>query len=224
MVKTKICTNPECFHLDGPELPLTEFPIDSKKPDGYRARCKKCVSTAAKLRYKTNEISREAKKLSSSNYRKKNHEIVKAKKRAAYHANPEKSKEYRQKWYAENREYAIAKAVEYERNRTKIDPSYKLMKRLRNRLYSLVSGKDKSAHTIELLGCSIEELWIHLERKFVVGMTRENYGEWHVDHIKPCASFDLTDPEQQKECFNYKNLQPLWAYDNMSKGAKYEKV
>ena len=51
-------------------------------------------------------------------------------------------------------------------------------------------------------------------------MTWDNHGEWHIDHIKPCASFDLTDADQQRECFNYTNLQPLWAKDNLSKGAK----
>ena len=52
-------------------------------------------------------------------------------------------------------------------------------------------------------------------------MSWNNYGEWHVDHIKPCAKFDLSEEEQQKKCFNYKNLQPLWGEDNLKKGDKY---
>jgi len=53
-------------------------------------------------------------------------------------------------------------------------------------------------------------------------MTWSNYGKgWHIDHIKPCASFDLSNPEQQKICFHYTNLQPLWAIDNIKKGAKF---
>jgi hypothetical protein len=51
-------------------------------------------------------------------------------------------------------------------------------------------------------------------------MTRENHGIWHIDHITPCTAFDLTDPEQQKKCFHYTNLQPLWASDNIRKGNK----
>ncbi len=53
-------------------------------------------------------------------------------------------------------------------------------------------------------------------------MTWDNYGEWHIDHIKPCALFDFTKEEQQRECFHYTNLQPLWAKDNMRKSDKYE--
>jgi hypothetical protein len=68
----------------------------------------------------------------------------------------------------------------------------------------------------------IDELWKHLEKQFKDGMTRQNQGEWHIDHIKPCSLFDLTDPEQQKECHNYKNLQPLWAIDNIKKSNKWQ--
>ena len=73
---------------------------------------------------------------------------------------------------------------------------------------------------MKLLGCTIEELWQHLEKQFQLGMTKENYGKWHVDHRKACAKFDLTDPEQQRECFHWSNLQPLWAIDNIKKGAR----
>lgn len=76
---------------------------------------------------------------------------------------------------------------------------------------------------MELIGCSIEHLKEHIEKQFVEGMNWENwsfYG-WHIDHIRPIASFDLSDPAQVKECFHYSNLQPLWAKDNLSKGDKF---
>ena len=60
-----------------------------------------------------------------------------------------------------------------------------------------------------------------LEAKFKEGMTWENHGEWHIDHIKPCVSFNLLDENEQKKCFHYTNLQPLWASENLSKGCKY---
>ena len=85
-----------------------------------------------------------------------------------------------------------------------------------------LDGKIKSSSIVELLGCTIPEAQKHLESQFAPGMTWENRGEWHIDHVVPCASFDLTDPTQQLECFNYKNLQPSWARDNISKGARLD--
>lgn len=76
----------------------------------------------------------------------------------------------------------------------------------------------KSSPTFKLLGCSVEDLMIHLESMFAEGMNWNNYGKWHVDHIRPCVSFNLFDPEEQKRCFHFTNLQPLWALDNYRKG------
>ncbi len=74
----------------------------------------------------------------------------------------------------------------------------------------------------EIVGCSLEFLKTYIESLWKTGMSWENYGVngWHIDHIKPCASFDLTDIEQRKICFHYTNLQPLWAHENLSKGKK----
>ena len=74
---------------------------------------------------------------------------------------------------------------------------------------------------MELTGCSKDELFKYLESKFIEDMTWDNYGKWHIDHIRPCASFNLENSEEQIECFHYTNLQPLWAKDNISKGSKY---
>jgi hypothetical protein len=95
---------------------------------------------------------------------------------------------------------------------------------LRNRITVAMMryGTTKSNSTEVLIGCSVPDLRQHLEVQFVDGMTWDNYGRigWHIDHIRPCASFDLTDPAQQRQCFHYSNLQPLWAADNIRKGAK----
>ena len=108
--------------------------------------------------------------------------------------------------------------------RRKKDPAFKILTILRGRIRQALKGYNKSNLTVKLLGCSIEEFWIHLEKKFTKGMTRENHGEWHVDHIIPCASFDLSKPEEQAKCFHYTNLQPLWAIDNLKKGdRKYDR-
>jgi hypothetical protein len=94
---------------------------------------------------------------------------------------------------------------------------------LRRRIIEALNGNKKSAKTMELVGCSINFLRYHLETMFKPGMSWSNYGGWHIDHIRPCASFDLADPEQQRECFNYSNLQPLWGRENSGKGARPER-
>lgn len=76
--------------------------------------------------------------------------------------------------------------------------------------------------TLALVGCSLAFLESHLSKQFTDGMSWENYGRWHIDHIKPCASFDLSDPAQQRACFHYTNLQPLWAAENIGKGCRIE--
>lgn len=98
----------------------------------------------------------------------------------------------------------------------------KLIHNQRTRISKLLRGERKYNKTIDLIGCSVEFLKDYLEKQFITCMTWENYGKWHVDHIKPCASFDLTTEEAQRKCFHYTNLQPLWAKDNLSKGSKWE--
>lgn len=95
---------------------------------------------------------------------------------------------------------------------------------LRCRLWAALRGARKSANTFELVGTSIDGLKQHLEAQFTPGMSWDNYGKngWEVDHIRPCASFDLTSPAQQRECFHFTNLQPLWARDNAAKRDRYD--
>lgn len=96
-------------------------------------------------------------------------------------------------------------------------------RRTRSRIRCLVKnciishGGRKAAKTEEYLGCTVAECRAHLESLFLPGMSWDNHGEWHIDHIRPCASFDFSDQEQIKECMHYTNLQPLWAKDNLSK-------
>jgi hypothetical protein len=73
---------------------------------------------------------------------------------------------------------------------------------------------------MELVGCTPLDLMAHLESKFLLGMTWENRHLWHIDHIIPCDAFDLIDPGQQRACFHWTNLQPLWSSDNLSKSNK----
>lgn len=99
-----------------------------------------------------------------------------------------------------------------------------LIRRYRTIVYTALKNQTtkKFTRTIDLLGCTGAELASHLSSMFEPGMTLDNHGEWHIDHIIPIASFDLTDPEQLKACFHYTNLQPLWAADNLSKSDRLD--
>lgn len=101
---------------------------------------------------------------------------------------------------------------------------FRIKKNLRGRVYVALKRGIKSQPTMSLLGCTIDEFKTHFESLFTEGMTWEKYmeGGIHIDHKVPCIAFDLTKEEEQKKCFNYKNLQPLWAIDNLKKGARYE--
>ena len=126
------------------------------------------------------------------------------------------------KWSENNRDHTRTYMREYQKNRRHNDPKFKILGNLRCRIHLAIKNKsgEKAQSSINLLGCTIEELHEFLEAEFEEGMTWENMGEWHVDHIRPCASFNLEDPEEQKKCFHWTNLQPLWAIDNIRKGAK----
>ena len=114
----------------------------------------------------------------------------------------------------------------YEKAKRASDPSFRFKQAMRSMLANRLKGANdgKGGRSSVLFGCPIEELRIHLEAQFAEGMTWDNYGRWHVDHIRPCASFDLTDKAQQRECFHFTNLQPLWALDNIRKSDTWEPI
>ena len=125
---------------------------------------------------------------------------------------------------------ARVKTPEYKeqaRNRRRkkyaTDIQFNLGVNLRSRLYSAIKGKVKAGSAVSDLGCTIAELIIHLEKQFLPGMSWENHSHdgWHIDHIRPLASFDLTDRAQFLDACNYTNLQPLWAADNFNKSDSY---
>jgi len=100
-------------------------------------------------------------------------------------------------------------------------PGQRIIRNLRMRTRRALKGKQKAATTFQLLGCTLEDFKAHLARKFLSRMSFENYGDWHIDHVRPCASYDMLDTAQQRLCFHYSNLQPLWGPDNILKGAKW---
>lgn len=125
---------------------------------------------------------------------------------------------------ASTRRKSTPRNKEYFRNwansRYKTDIHFRIRSSIQARIRSAVKNNYKYYHTDELLGCSIKELKEHLENQFTSGMSWDNYGQWHIDHIVPCAVFDLSKASEQKKCFHYSNLQPLWKADNIRKKDK----
>lgn len=140
----------------------------------------------------------------------------------------ERIKKYSKEYYkrpeviAGRKEYMRTYMRDYEKQRKLRDPQYKISRQIRHRIYIALKGNKKRLSSIEELGCTIPELKDYITGKFQVDMTWDNYcyTGWHLDHIVPLSSFDLTDPEDFKRACHYTNLQPLWAKDNISKGNK----
>lgn len=132
----------------------------------------------------------------------------------------EKRRNVAREWARKNRKTGMERFVE----RYNSDPQFNLAIKFRRRIYMAIRGQytKRAKTTIELLGCSYQELKKHIEQQFTEGMTWEVLlkGKIHIDHILPLASFDLTKEEEQKKAFHYSNLQPLWAKENMRKGTK----
>lgn len=229
-MKIKTCS--KC----GIEKPIDEFYKHKLTKDGHAGDCKNCRNKYNKdnerhLKLKRKEwLSKNKNHLKQYNktYKKENEDIIKQNRSIYLNTNKEEKLERRRELYIinidiikQNKSKHKKKNNERERIRRKEDLNFRLNGNLKARVRSalkLRNGK-KAYRTIELIGCSISNLKKHLESLFIDGMTWDNYGEWHIDHKIPCASFDLTTPKEQKKCFHYSNLQPLWAIDNIKKGA-----
>jgi len=174
-----------------------------------------------------------------SKYYNKNKDIIVKKTVEYWKNNREKIIKRRREFRLANHDAVLKKDREYYcNNRKKICASYKkrrhdnigfrLLGNLRNALRRVVKsqGTIKSKRTMTLVGCSLPDLIRHLESLFLHGMSWNNYGvgidKWSIDHVRPCASFDLTKPEEQKKCFHYTNMAPLWNPDQLSKSSRYQ--
>ena len=129
-------------------------------------------------------------------------------KQALHAASRAKDKAAYVKWYAANKK------------RLQSNVLHRIANACRGHIRRVLKGVARPRSAM-LLGCTRDELRLHLERHWTEGMTWENYGEWHIDHIRPCSSFNLLEPWQIAKCFHYSNLQPLWSRDNLRKNAKW---
>lgn len=189
---TKICS--KCKN----NYPESKFVKDKTHSDNLSSQCKNCRSKK-NIKYRLNNKQKLLK------YGK-----------AWRLKNPNYMPQYR----VENKEKLTKQQNNYWNNRYKTDSTYKLINSLRNRILLAIKNNQKAGKTIDLIGCSVKKLKQHLESQFTNGMNWGSQGKWHIDHIKPCSSFNFKDPKQQQKCFHYSNLQPLWAKDNLSKSNK----
>ncbi|MDE2107531.1 MAG: hypothetical protein KGL39_60620, partial [Patescibacteria group bacterium] len=171
-----------------------------------------------KARYREKSRARYWAKKSDAEYlalRRKQHRIWCEK-------NKQKKKDANRKWVQENKEKARKQSRAW-RKKWRKTPYGRIVTNLRRRLRVLVKrGRAKKGRVNRLIGCSPIELVQHIEDHFSPGMSWTNYGQWHLDHIRPIASFDLLDDDEMNRCFHYTNLQPLWAEDNIAKGASVD--
>lgn len=193
------------------------------------------------------QANREKKRAASKASYLRNRERAKAEAREAYWRNRDAVLEYKRQDRLARPDHYLAKSKRIHaslradpdrwqaqlayngaraKERTKTDPWFRARRSLTARLGTVLRRQraGKASGTMSLVGCSIEELVTHLERQFAEGMGWDNYGRdgWVIDHIRPCASFDLTDPEQQRACFHFTNLRPLWWDKNRAKAARLE--
>lgn len=177
-------------------------------------------------------------KLSRAKYRAENKDKISARSKERYLVHSEKYKadakrRYKEdkkkilsrneKWHAKNRDYMRSYAREYMLRRKRADLEFRLKTVIRNILSrSLRAGrKARTDRSHIMLGYSAADLRSHIQSIMAPGMTWENYGQWHIDHIRPLSSFDLSKIEQIRAANSLHNLQPMWAKDNLKKGNKW---
>lgn len=220
---------------------VVNFRKDKRYSLGFFCWCKKCEYTHKKNYAILNKEKEQARRRKAylkrweklSVYRIQNREKTNKRMREYYQLNKEKiclyQKTYseknslkineKKKVYKKNNWDKIYKKIKYKREN---NIQFKLADSLRTRLRRALKANYKSGSSVRDLGCTIEELKILIEKQFEEGMTWENWKihGWHLDHIIPLANFDLTDRGQFLKACHYTNLQPLWASDNLKKGAK----
>jgi flagellar biosynthesis GTPase FlhF len=220
----------------GEVKPLTEFYKHESTKDRLFTYCKVCKNKQNK-EYRENNP--EKVKETRKKYYKNNLEKIKEQNRKWVENNLEKVKENQKEWARKNRDKRREsdkkwrkKNLEYFRNRERErlkDPVYKFHTYLRRSIYASLKG-NKNGHWEDLVGYTLEDLMQHLESKFEPWMNWENHGiyeegklKWHIDHIRPISSFNLTSAEDHefRECWALENLQPLEARENIIKSNNF---
>lgn len=226
----KICT--KCGELKN----LSSFSPDKRKKDGLQSQCKNCGRLVTK---KFREENPEIIQARGKRYRAKNTEALRDRKAKYYAKNIKKLRNKQSKYYAKDIEksrimsakWRAENPEKFKENCRKADkkrrntPKGKLAINISSAISHSLNGAKAGRHWENLTGFTLNQLQIHLEKFFSPDMTWDNYGKWHIDHKIPIAVFNFDKPEDIdfKRCWALENLQPMWAKENMSKGAKLDK-
>lgn len=206
----------KCCTKCGIEKPLTDFYKNSKSKDGVKNHCKSCMNLA-KANWKA--INLDKQKTYDKNWRLNNPDKKKESDKNWAVNNKERKIETQKKWNTANvdklRKSAIKAQAKIRREKPYIIAWRKVLSNSLNRL-----GKQKEGHTIDLLGYSALELKLHIESLFTEGMSWDNYGEWHIDHIKPIFTMDKDTPIEIVNSLS--NLRPMWSTTREINGIIYE--
>ena len=199
-----------------------------RNKDGYNSICKECDKINRKsLSKKTpiTEINNLNKSCNSCSYIGNNFKKNNKSSDGYYYIcnncwkpkewTKEKQKESQLKYSQNNKEKLQIKWKKHGLN-----PNRRIRDSLNKRIKSCLFTKNNK--TFEYIGCDKNFLKQWFEYNFEENMTFDNYGEWHIDHVKPCSSFDLTNEQEIYECFNWKNIRPCWKKDNLEKSDKID--
>lgn len=209
--------------------PLTAFNKNRRYPDGLTYYCKTCIKTNNADRYAT---AREGRIVYAREYREKNRERMRGRARDRHVQNRGRNVTAMRVYYSENRVRIVeARKAWRKRNRAAItaalrhrrhvDPAYKMYHNYRVRLRSLLRGGRTTLRFRDLVGCSTEDLRLHIEAQFLPGMSWDNHGPvWHIDHVLPLSWADPTSDDDLRRVLHHTNLRPLWARENLRKGAR----
>lgn len=218
----KICT--KCKEEKSKAL----FSKSAKGKDGLASWCKDCYKDYRDSRKEKTKAwqreyylkTRNLALMRAKEYRDKNKETIAKKQKEYVRANKDRLDKYHAEYRKRNRKEILRKQTEYQRRRYKSDAAFCMIERLRSIMQNALKRKGvaKNQRTIESLGCTAEYFKQHIERQFQPGMTWENRGDWHIDHIIPISS--ASTEEEIYALSHFTNLRPMWAEENRRKAAK----
>lgn len=212
------------------------FSADRQKKDGLRSYCKMCDKVKNKENYWKSEplIKQKRKELKNIYLESEEYRLKKIKSK-------NKDRARKRKWVLKNKDKIKESSKAYRESGKRIPPSKEKKKEYKDNYYSkvmsdpyrkmvayyrvrmnkLVNGSGKNFKSKDIILFTREEFIQHIESLFKENMSWDNYGSWHIDHIRPIASFNLNDKDDMVKCWGLENLQPLWAIDNLKKGASW---